>query len=43
MYDPITNIKAARWLSKYDGWHHWNSCKHCWKGINGLEKRIINQ
>ena len=31
MYDPITNIKAARWLSFYDGWHHWNSSKHCWE------------
>ncbi len=30
MYDPETNIKAARWLSYYDGWHHWNSSKHCW-------------
>ena len=30
MYDPVTNIKAARWLSFYDGWHHWNSSKHCW-------------
>ena len=30
MYDPITNIKAARWLSKNDGWHHWNSSKDCW-------------
>jgi len=30
MYDVKTNIKAARWLSYYDGWHHWNSSKHCW-------------
>ncbi len=30
MYDPETNIKAARWLSLNDGWHHWNSSKHCW-------------
>ena len=30
MYDPIENIKAAAWLSYYDGWHHWNSSKHCW-------------
>ena len=30
MYDAETNIKAARWLSYYDGWHHWNSSKHCW-------------
>jgi soluble lytic murein transglycosylase-like protein len=31
MYDVETNIKAARWLSFYDGWHHWNSSKQCWK------------
>jgi soluble lytic murein transglycosylase-like protein len=30
MYDVETNIKTARWLSFYDGWHHWNSSKHCW-------------
>tara|TARA_R100000353_G_scaffold49673_1_gene39414 strand:- start:974 stop:1378 length:405 start_codon:yes stop_codon:yes gene_type:complete len=30
MYDAETNIKTARWLSYYDGWHHWNSSKHCW-------------
>ena len=30
MYDPLTNIKAAEWLSRVDGWHHWNSSKHCW-------------
>ena len=30
MYDAETNVKAARWLSFYDGWHHWNSSKHCW-------------
>ena len=30
MYDAETNVKAARWLSFNDGWHHWNSSKHCW-------------
>ena len=30
MYDAETNVKAARWLSFYDGWHHWISSKHCW-------------
>ena len=30
MYNPETNVKAARWLSYYDGWFHWNSSKHCW-------------
>ena len=30
MYDAETNVKAARWLSFNDGWHHWYSSKHCW-------------
>ena len=30
MYDPLTNIRAAAWLSSNDGWRHWNSSKHCW-------------
>ena len=30
MYDPETNVKAARWLSLNSGWHHWNSSYHCW-------------
>ena len=23
---------VASWLVYNDGWHHWNSSKHCWKG-----------
>lgn len=30
MFDPLVNIRAAAWLSRVDGWHHWNSSKHCW-------------
>ena len=25
---------VAPWLVYNDGWHHWNSSKHCWKGYN---------
>jgi soluble lytic murein transglycosylase-like protein len=38
MYDPETNVKTAAWLSYYDGWHHWNSSKHCW-GRYGKSKQ----
>lgn len=30
--DPVTSTAVAAWLIKNDGWHHWNSSKHCWKG-----------
>tara|TARA_R110002020_G_scaffold152449_1_gene330291 strand:- start:1500 stop:1934 length:435 start_codon:yes stop_codon:yes gene_type:complete len=30
--NPITSTKIAAWLVYNDGWHHWNSSKHCWKG-----------
>ena len=30
--NPITSTKVAAWLVYNDGWHHWNSSKHCWKG-----------
>ena len=30
MFDPITNIRVARWLQSNSGWHHWNASKHCW-------------
>ena len=30
MFNPKTNIKTAAWLAKNDGWHHWNSSRHCW-------------
>jgi len=38
MYDVETNIKAARWLSFYSGWHHWNSSKHCWGKYDSFSK-----
>jgi hypothetical protein len=38
MYDAETNIKAARWLSYYDGWHHWNSSKHCWGRYDSISR-----
>jgi hypothetical protein len=38
MYDAETNIKAARWLSYYDGWHHWNSSKHCWSRYDSFSR-----
>lgn len=30
--NPITSTRIAAWLVYNDGWHHWNSSKHCWKG-----------
>jgi len=30
--DPDTATAVAAWLIKHDGWHHWNSSKHCWGG-----------
>jgi len=38
MYDAETNVKAARWLSLNDGWHHWNSSKHCWGKYDTFSK-----
>ena len=29
-YDPETSTSIASWLVYNDGWHHWNSSKHCW-------------
>ena len=29
-FDPIFSTKLASWLVYNDGWHHWNSSKHCW-------------
>ena len=26
------STSVAAWLAYNDGWHHWNSSKHCWKG-----------
>jgi len=32
--NPKVATKYAAWLVYNDGWHHWNSSKHCWKGTN---------
>lgn len=29
--DPEVSTAVASWLVYNDGWHHWNSSKHCWK------------
>ena len=34
-YDPTVSTAVASWLVYNDGWYHWNSSKHCWKGHNG--------
>ena len=28
------STSVAAWLVYNDGWHHWNSSKHCWKGTS---------
>jgi hypothetical protein len=30
--NPEVATRYAAWLIYNDGWHHWNSSKHCWKG-----------
>ena len=32
--NPEVSTAVASWLVYNDGWHHWNSSKHCWKGTN---------
>ena len=32
--NPEVATRYAAWLVYNDGWHHWNSSKHCWKGTN---------
>ena len=32
--NPEVSTAVASWLVYNDGWHHWNSSKHCWKGID---------
>ena len=32
--NPEVSTAIAAWLVYNDGWHHWNSSKHCWKGTN---------
>ena len=29
--NPEVSTSVAAWLIKHDGWHHWNSSKHCWE------------
>lgn len=29
-FNIIVSTKVASWLAYNDGWHHWNSSKHCW-------------
>ena len=30
--NPRVSTAVASWLVYNDGWYHWNSSKHCWKG-----------
>ena len=32
--NPEVSTAVASWLVYNDGWHHWNSSKHCWKDYN---------
>jgi len=32
--NPEVSTAVASWLVYNDGWHHWNSSKHCWKGYD---------
>lgn len=41
--NPITSTKVAAWLVYNDGWHHWNSSKHCWKGHDNVLLSINTQ
>jgi hypothetical protein len=29
-FNPKLSTRIASWLIYNDGWHHWNSSKHCW-------------
>lgn len=29
--NPEVSTSVASWLIRNDGWHHWNSSKHCWE------------
>jgi len=29
-FNPELSTEVASWLIRNDGWHHWNSSKHCW-------------
>lgn len=41
--NPIISTKVAAWLVYNDGWHHWNSSKHCWKGHDNVLLSINTQ
>jgi hypothetical protein len=41
--NPIISTKIAAWLVYNDGWHHWNSSKHCWKGHDNVLLSINTQ
>jgi len=41
--NPIISTKIAAWLVYNDGWHHWNSSKHCWKGHDNALLSINTQ
>ena len=28
--NPKVSTAVASWLVYNDGWHHWNSSRHCW-------------
>ena len=41
--NSIISTKVAAWLVYNDGWHHWNSSKHCWKGHDNVLLSINTQ
>tara|TARA_R100001594_G_scaffold72082_2_gene106689 strand:- start:1554 stop:1988 length:435 start_codon:yes stop_codon:yes gene_type:complete len=41
--NPIVSTAVASWLVYNDGWYHWNSSKHCWKGTNNELLQIHKQ
>lgn len=36
-FSPKTSTRVASWLIYNDGWHHWNSSKHCWKDYDKIQ------
>lgn len=41
--NPIVSTAVASWLVYNDGWYHWNSSKHCWKGTSNELLQIHKQ
>ena len=39
-FNKETSTAVASWLVYNDGWHHWNSSKHCWKGTDNNMLRL---